>query len=340
MFLKKIILLISMAFIGGTAYCAEVFSLMTDTELGHLIESKITEQAKKQSYKYNYNPMVFKMITTYSRKLFVEEEISEDEVVEIDLSYKQEGLWGEGAGIFKAKCYATLINKDYLLTHKNCIGIDTSKYDGNGPEMSSRTYMSFTPLLTELELNGRSLSFNPKKLSKVYIDQRSGAALVDLRGLCLQSKATESDNLFGRVCESLESLISTPEKKTFGVKNNYGTIILSNMEPKDKVEDSFLRRAFFSPISGAKTIKAVKGGYLTVAGKEKRSYVGEPLFHRVSATKNILVGIKTQSHKDIIKFTTSNKYVLFSTNFTQLVKKNAKGSGIILTKDLNGNTKL
>lgn len=333
MSIKKIIALGCLAFITSTAYCADFTSLSENEELSNVIESKIEAAAQKQSYKFNYYPVVFKVTTTFQRNIFERQEDYDGRTIRINLNYKQDGLWGEGAGIFKANCYGTLINKDYLLTHTNCLYQDELPYLGDD---APGAMVDFDPLYTDISLNGRVLSFDLNKLNNVFVDYKSDAVLIDLRSLCLKDKATKSDNVCVRVWEWL----SNSEKVTFNLKDNYGTVILSNMEPTDKVEDAFLKRTFFSPISGGKTVSSVKGGYLTVFGKAEKSYAGEPLFHRASGNTNILVGIKTLSDENIISNTKSNKYALFSSDFTKMVKKNIKGGGIKLTKDLNANTNL
>ena len=50
--------------------------------------------------------------------------------------------------------------------------------------------------------------------------------------------------------------------------------------------------------------------------------------------------IKTVSDDQIITYTKTNKYALFSSEFTKLMQENVETKGIKLTKDLNGNTSL
>ena len=333
MSIKKLLIFTFLFGLGGLAYSADFSSFMENEDLNNEIGGKIESAVAGQSYKYNYKPMVFKLTTTYKRDLFVEDYDADGRPYKIDLNYKQDGLWGEGAGFFDAHCYGTLINKDYLLTHEKCLRVDRMEYTGDD---APGALVEFKPLSVELELNGRVLQFDARKISKVFIDHRSGAALIKISNLCLQEKGTTADN----VCVRLWEWAVGSDKVTFGVKANYGTVILSNMDPQDKVEDAFLKRVFFSPVSGSKTVNSVKGGFLTVNGKVERSYFGEPLFHRASSNKNILVGIKTVSDSQVIGYTKTNKYALFSSDFTKLIKDSVKGGGIQLTKDLNGNTAL
>ena len=333
MSIKKLLVFTFLLGIGSAAYCADFSSFMANEELNKEIESRINAAAEQGSYKYNYSPMVFKVTTTYKRDLFIEDYDADGAPYRISLNYKQDGLWGEGAGFYEGHCYGTLINKDYLLTHEKCLRVDRMEYIGDD---APGALVEFTPLSVELELNGRSLEFDARKISKVFIDYKSGAALIKISNLCLQEKGTTADN----VCVRLWEWAVSSDKVTFGVKDNYGTVILSNIDPKDNVEESFLKRVFFSPVGGEQTISSVKDGFITVNGKARRSYFGEPLFHRASSDKNILVGIKTVSDDQIITYTKTNKYALFSSEFTKLMQENVETKGIKLTKDLNGNTSL
>lgn len=332
MSIKKLLVFMFLFGIGGASYSADFSSFIDNKEIKDLVQTKIENTLEGQTYRYNYDPIVFTMVTTFKRDLFVEDYDVDGRPFKIDMNYLQQGLSDEGMGLFESNCYATLINKDYMLTHSSCLYIPTQTYKEEKLEGVSG---DFTPISVAIRKDGRELIFNPRKLNTVFFDNKSGIALIKISDLCLQEKPTKASN----VCVRLWEWAVGSEDVFFKIEDKYNTMILSNMDPQDDVEESFLRRSFFSPVSGKKTIKSVKDGYITVDGEEDKSYLGEPLFHRVSWDKNILVGIKT-SDSLCRKATYSGKYSLFSSEFTDTVKEKIKKGGVKLTKDLNGNTSL
>ena len=288
--------------------------------------------AASGAYKYNYTPAVFELTTTHYKHIYVLNGIGE----RVNMDYKNEGAWGEGAGYYDAKCYGTLLNKDYMLTHKNCLEIPDMEY--KDPDLPG-SWIEWEPLSMKFKKDGRELYFNMKSIGDNYwIDEKSGAALVKISNLCLHKHATSASN----VCINFWEWAFNSDPVKFKVNSNYGTVILSNINAEDNVEDSFLGRAFFVPNGDDRTAASAKKGVLTLKGSAKKTPLAEPLFHRADGGKNILVGIKMPS-ESIYKtweYTKTNNYALFSSNFTKLIKNNVKTGGIKLTKDLKGVTSL
>lgn len=332
--MKKLITALTLSVLTPALFA---FTLPDLKDKGADVAEKISaHKPAGDSFKYNYTPMVFELETDYQRSLYtvlyIDEETGREE--RTNMNYKQDGLFGPGAGEFTANCYATLLNKDYILTHKSCIYLDTVDYEGD--DLPADSYAEFERRGMTFKLNGRSLYINKDTKINASIDSRSGAALIKISDLCFQTKPTTASN----VCVQLWEYVWNYDNEYFDIKNNYGTYILSNINPEDKVGDSFTKRAFFSPVSGTKTIKEFKKGYVTVDGKVEKSYMGEPLFHKPSSDKNILVGIKTASDKYVINKTKTNNYALFSSSFTEVFKENVKSKGIKLVKDLNAERSL
>ena len=187
--------------------------------------------------------------------------------------------------------------------------------------------------------DGRELYFNMKYIgSNYWIDEKSGAALVKISNLCLQKHATSASN----VCVAFWEWATSSEGEKFSIKDNYGTVILSNIDAKDNVKDAFLSRSFFTPEGNDKTALSVKNGVLTLKGSAKKTLLAEPLFHRANGTVNILVGIKKSSERieTTAEYTKTNDYALFSSDFTKLIKSKVKTGGVRLTKDLKAQTSL
>lgn len=284
------------------------------------------------SYRYNYTPMVFELTTTHYKHIYVYNGVGD----RVNLDYKNEGFMGEGAGYYKAKCYGTLLNKDYMLTHKNCLEIPDMGYED--PDLPD-SWIEWEALSMEFKKDGRSLYFNMKNIgSNYWIDEKSGAALVKISNLCLQKHATSASN----VCVAFWEWATSAKGEKFSIKNNYGTVILSNINANDNVEDSFLGRSFFTPKGESRSVLSAKGGSLVLQGKISKTLLAEPVFHRANSATNILVGIKVPS-ESIYKtweYTKTNKYALFSSVFTKLIKDNVKTGGVKLTKDLKAQTSL
>lgn len=329
---KTLLLLIFTALLP----CVNAFDLSTVIqEKSSAVDSVIkANNPSADSHKYNYKPVVFEITTEYFRNIYLEEE--GDDYIRYNLNYKQDGLWGEGAGYYKAKCYGTLIDSDYILTHKNCIELPEMPYEDKGVPGAE---VSFKPLTMTFKKDGRELVYDIKDVKDVFVDYSSGAVLLDLKGMCFHKKDTKSSNVCVRF---IEWAVNT-DKENFNIAKDYGTYILSNISAKDNVKDSFVKRVFFTPSDNKVIIQDVKNGLLISAGKEQKHLAGEPLFHRADSNKNILVGIRTSEPdiEKVIGYTKSNTFALFSPDFTQLIKKNADTrGGIKLTKDLNGNTSL
>ncbi len=329
--MKKLIAILSLSLLTPAVFSFNIPDLKdTGADISKKIES---HKPATESLKYNYTPVVFELVTDYQRNLY--SVVGYDEYgreMRSNMNYKQDGLWGPGAGEFKAKCYATLLNKDYVLTHKDCIYKDRID-EIVGLEPGS--YATFDRKGMTFTLNGRYLYLNEDTDVESHIDYKSGAALVKISDLCFQTKATQASN----ICVNLWESIVGGDNVTFDIKDNYGTYILSNINTEDtnntKVQEAFMKRTFFSPVTGQKTIKSVNNGFVTVDGKEKSGYLAEPLFHRATSNTNILVGIRKTSDKYASDFTKTNNYALFSSEFTRKFKENVKTKGIKLVKDLN-----
>lgn len=333
--MKKLLMLLICAALIPVAQAATFEELNSEkgAELDALLQNKKPAAA---AYKYNYTPSTFIITTEYYRNIYCD--MGEDIngcPKKVDLNYKQDGLWGEGAGYFKAKCYGTLINKDYILTHKNCFKLPEMDYEDSDAEGAK---VNFEPLNMTFYQNGRELEFDIKDVKQSFIDDKSGAVLINIKDMCFHTKGTTSSDY----CVQFWEWMWNSKKEKFNIKKDYGTIILSNILPTDKVEDSFLKRVFFSPLNNALLIEKFSNGVLTSKGRTRESLAGEPLFHRVDANKNILVGIKTSnpSKEGVIKHTKSKDFALFSPNFTNFIKKNIKDGSVKLTKDLNATTSL
>ena len=331
--MKKLLMFLICAALMPVAAQAEIFD---EIEIGEIdgLSSKIESKkaAAAPAYKYNYKPVVFEITTEYKRNIY--SDMGEDingRHLKNNLNYKQ-GLFDETVD---AKCYGTLINKDYILTHKNCFKLPDMDYTAPDAEGAM---VNFVPLNMTFEKDGRELEFDMRNVKKSFIDEKSGAALINIKDMCFHKKGTTASN----VCVQLWEYFFSSKKETFNIKNNYGTIILSNIAANDKVGDSFLKRVFFTPKENDVTVAQVKNGVLSLKGSAKKSLAGEPLFHRVDGGKNILVGIRTSNpDKDgVIKYTKSQNIALFSPDFTKLIKNNVKTGGVKLTKDLNAATSL
>lgn len=335
--MKKTLLFLIFAALLPSVNAADLQSFMQENSasVDAFFEAN-TPKSTQPVYKYNYNPVVFEITTEYYRNIYCN--MGEDAdgcPIKADLSYKQDGLWGEGAGYYKAKCYGTLINNQYLLTHKNCVSLPEMDYlDSSAGDAK----VSFEPLTMTFNKDGRELEYDMKNVKDVFVDNNSGAVLLNIGAMCLHKKGTTASN----VCVQLFEWVVNSNKETFGIAKNYGTYILSNITAKDDVKDSFLKRLFFTPSNDTVKIKDVKDGMLIPEGKAKKSLAGEPLFHRADSNKNILVGIRTANpaKEEVIEYTKSNTFALFSPKFTELVKQKLKGDGIKLTKDLNGTNML
>lgn len=340
MSIKKIAAILGFALLTPFVFASELDSFLEQngekaSTVGSAINAAMSSAvgSNRGGYKYNYTPMVFELTTTHHRTIYVLNGVGE----KVNISYKDDGLWGEGAGDFEAKCYGTLLNKDYMLTHKSCLELPEMDY--NDPDLLEEAWLEWEPISMEFKKDGRKLYFNMKHIGNNYwIDEKSGAALVKISNLCLQKHATSASN----VCVAFWEWATSSEGEKFSIKNNYGTVILSNINANDNVEDAFLGRSFFTPFGEHKSAFMAREGFLVLQGKAKKSLLGEPVFHRANGTTNVLVGIKQSSEpvEKTISYTKTNTYFLFSSDFTKLIKNNVKTGGIRLTKDLKAQTSL
>lgn len=340
MSIKKIAAIFGFALLTPFVFASELDSFLEQngekaSTVGSAINAAMSSAvgSNRGGYKYNYTPMVFELTTTHHRTIYVLNGVGE----KVNISYKDDGLWGEGAGDFEAKCYGTLLSKDYMLTHKSCLELPEMDY--NDPDLLEEAWLEWEPVSMKFKKDGRELYFNMKHIGNNYwIDQKSGAALVKISNLCLQKHATSASN----VCVAFWEWATSSEGEKFSIKNNYGTVILSNINANDNVEDSFLGRSFFTPNGADKTVASVKKGVLTLKGSAKKTFLGEPIFHRANGNTNVLVGIKKASEpvEKTIAYTKTNDYALFSSDFTKLIKNKVKTGGIRLTKDLKAQTSL
>lgn len=339
MSIKKIAAIFGFALLTPFVLASELNSFLEQNKeqasgLGAAISAVVASAAgsNRGEYKYNYTPMVFELTTTHYKHIYVYNGVGE----RVNMDYKNEGFMGEGAGYYEAKCYGTLLNKDYMLTHKNCLEIPDMDY--KDPDLPD-SWIEWEALSMEFKKDGRTLYFNMKNIGDNYwIDEKSGAALVKISNLCLHKHATSASN----VCVAFWEWARSTEGEKFRIKSNYGTVILSNINAEDDVEDSFLGRTFFTPAGELKSAFLVSRGFLELQGKLKKSLIGEPVFHRANKTTNVLVGIKIPSEKitKTWKYTKTNTYALFSSDFTKLIKNNVKTGGVKLTKDLKAQTSL
>lgn len=339
MSIKKIAAIFCFAFLAPFVLASELNSFLEQnkeqaSELGAAIKAVVSSAVVSNGggYKYNYTPMVFELTTIHYKHIYVYNGVGD----RVNLDYKNEGFMGEGAGYYEAKCYGTLLNKDYMLTHKNCLEIPDMEY--KDPDLPD-SWIEWEALNMEFKKDGRSLYFNMKSIGNNYwIDEKSGAALVKISNLCLQKHATSASN----ACVAFWEWATSAEGEKFSIKNNYGTVILSNINADDNVEDSFLGRSFFTPKGESRSVASAKGGSLVLEGKTSKTLLAEPVFHRANKTTNILVGIKVPSESiyKTWKYTKTNKYALFSSDFTKLIKNNVKTGGVKLTKDLKAQTSL
>ena len=335
--MKKTLLFLIFAALLPSVNAADLQSFMQENSasVDAFFEAN-TPKSTQPVYKYNYKPIVFEITTENYRSIYCNMgEDADGRPIRADLSRKQDGLCGEGAGYYKAKCYGTLINNKYILTHKNCVSLPEMEYKDSS---AGDANVSFEPLTMTFEKDGRELQYDMKDVKDVFIDNKSGAALLNIGAMCFHKKGTTASN----VCMEFLEWVVNSDKETFKIPANYGTYILSNIETKDNVKDSFLKRIFFTPTDDAVKIKDVKNGLVIPDAKVKKSLAGEPLFHRADGSKNILVGIRTADpvKEEVIKYTKSNTFALFSPKFTELVKQKLKTDGIKLTKDLNGTNML
>ncbi|MDD6173053.1 MAG: hypothetical protein PUB86_02060 [Elusimicrobia bacterium] len=288
--------------------------------------------AKDVNYKYNYSPIVFEIDTLYQQHLYCDYEDGQ----KINLDYKNAGFFGSSAGEYHAKCYGTLINKDFMITHKNCLQMPVDK-EYTIPE-STVNLAEYEPINTKFKKDGRELVYNrknSKKFNNYWIDKKSGAVLLKVSDLCLQQA-----NAPANVCLKLWEWATEPEAQNFTVNSNYGTIILSDISPKDNIQNALSGKVFFNHKGEKKAAVKAARGLLTLKGKAERSFVGEPVFYKADGSKNIFVGIKTPSNINNWEYTKSDSYALFSHDFTKMIKKNVNTGGVRLTKDLKGQTLL
>ena len=338
MSIKKTVAILSLALLSPFVCASEMDSFLeqngsNSAALGSALAAAASAVVKTDGYKYNYKPIVFELTTTHHRTIYVLNGVGE----RVNISYKDDGLWGKGAGDFEAKCYGTLLNKDYMLTHKHCLGLPDMDY--NDPDVLEEAWLEWEPISMKFKKDGRELYFNMKHIGNNYwIDEKSGAALVKISNLCLQKHATSASN----VCVAFWEWATNSEGEKFNIKNNYGTVILSNINANDNVQDSFLGRVFFTPNGEDRTAASVKKGVLTLKGSAKKTLLAEPIFHRANGTTNILVGIKKSSERveKTVEYTKTNDYALFSSDFTKLIKSVIKKGGVKLTKDLKNQTSL
>ncbi len=335
--MKKIISFLVLSFLTPFVFAFDYNAFQEkNTALSDTLTSKIEAQKEKQvSYKYNYEPVVFKIKTEYEENLyfFMGENYEDGSPVRAWIDIDK---WDRFVNV---ECYATLLDKEHILTHSNCVSLESKflSYDKKETDNPQDAEVEYKRIGFDIILGDRKVSLSEKTLSnkdkfEVFYDWKTDLVVIKIKEL-----ATMQTKPYG-IGPKITEKMSKTKNASFDIKANYGIYVLSNIDAKDNVSEAFTTRVFYSPLQGERTVNSADDGKIILNGKVKESPLAEPVFHRVG-DKTILVGVKTHVGEDL-GHTETNKYMLFSSEFTKFLKENLKTPAVKLTKDLKANTVL
>lgn len=332
---NKLLITLCALFLVSALNAFEFADKATEAKIEKYLQEAKTSYDVKAPH-YGYKPIVFELNSTFDRNYYTIIDGLDGEK-KVSLDYKND------MSSYTTKCYATIINKDWLLTHRDCLII--SDVEAAGDE-NKGNYYGFN--LNSMKFIRGDYNVNVAIDSdniEYSIDSASGAVLLGVKSVCLEKTSRESN---GTCMRFWDWLVSANNGK-YKIPENYSTIFLSNIDPKDDVLSAFKKRSFFSPVLAFEeypvNVIDIKNNILTVpasVSKVGKPLAGEPLFHQKSPTENILVAININNKPNKLTKSDFRQYKLFGNSFTNMLRSvlGKNESKVIITKDLNITSKI
>jgi len=291
-----------------------------DKKVSSEVDAVLAKKSDQVSHMYyGYKPIVFELRSSFAR---IPSEAFKD--IDRNMMYVETGLPVNSANPdVNSKCYATVINKDWLLTDKSCIY--------SAPKKGIFTFKLKT--LKFYRGGYKTVIANISKM-KYYEDKATGAVLLNVGSVCLD---TTSKTPTG-ICMRFWDWIGDYDEGAYKIPQNYASIVLANIISADaRNKDfklSFVKRAFFTPFlkGTALTVSDIYANVLVIPSDLRKigsPLPGEPLFHKNAVKEQILVALNTAPAGK------ARVYKVFGPGFAAILRKAAAGSGVIITTDLN-----
>lgn len=323
---KKIFL-----FVAFTSFITALNAFeIDDKELAKQVADTLARVQQEQTVKpapyYGYSPIVFEVRSVYRRNITEQMQELGRKMIAVDPM-----IVSIPAPDVTIKCYATVINKEWLLTHKSCVYL----------QKASDAYTFTLKTIKFYRGDYKAVVDTTTSKLKYYEDKGTGAVLLNVKSVCLDTTEKTSTG----VCMRFWDWLLDESNGPYVIQDNYSSIILGNVSALDfrnkAFKLAFTKRAFFTPTIKGKAI-TIDDIYVRTLKLPKdlleigNPLPGEPLFHKNALNEQILVAVNSAVGAE------ARKYNLFGPAFTALLKKIkvSDPQSIIITTDLNGYNKI
>lgn len=284
------------------------------------------QQTAKPAPYYGYAPIVFEVRSVYKRTPSEKMQNLDNQMKSIDPF-----VLSSAAPDVTIKCYATVINKEWLLTNKNCVYLPNA---GDAYTFTLKTVKFYRG-------DYKAVVDTTTSKLKFYEDKATGSVLLNVKSVCLDTAEKTSTGVCMRFWDWLWDETNGP----YVIQKNYSSIILSNVAALDfrnkAFKLAFTKRAFFTPTLKEKAI-TISDIYTNIVKLPKdlvktgKPLPGEPLFHKNALNEQILVAVNSAAGGQ------PREYKLFGFGFTSLLKKirASDPQSVIITTDLNAYNKI
>ncbi len=323
---KKLFLFVLLSSFVTALNAFEIADKELEKQVADTLARVQAEQTAKPAPYYGYSPIVFEVRSIYRRNITEKMQELGHQMIAVDPLVVS--IPNPDATV---KCYATVINKEWLLTHKSCVYLPNA---GDAYTFTLKTIKFYRG-------DYKAVVDTTTSKLKFYEDKTTGAVLLNVKSVCLDTAEKTATG----VCMRFWDWILDESNGPYVIQKNYSSIILSNVSVLDfrnkAFKLAFTKRAFFTPTLKNKAI-TIEDIYTNIIKLPKdllktgKPLPGEPLFHKNALNEQILVAVNASVGGS------PRQYKLFGFGFTSLLKKirASDPQSVIITTDLNAYNKI
>ncbi len=323
---KKLFLFVAFTSFITALNAFEIADKELEKQVADTLARVQAEQTAKPAPYYGYSPIVFEVRSVYRRNITEKMQELGRQMTVVDPM-----LVSIPAPDVTVKCYATVINKEWLLTHKSCVNLSPA---GDAYTFTLKTVKFYRG-------DYKAVVDTTSAKLKYYEDKTTGAVLLNVKSVCLDTAEKTATG----VCMRFWDWLLDESNGPYVIQDNYSSIVLGNVAALDfrnkAFKLSFTKRAFFTPTIKGKAI-TIEDIYVRTLKLPKdllemaKPLPGEPLFHKNALNEQILVAVNSAPVGK------PRVYNLFGVEFTAFLRKikASNPQSVIITTDLNGYNKI